>query len=118
VNSAWPPDDSKNKLPVSGRNEADPEVNSIRISGTIDIYGASDFRDQLRRELQERADVSLDLSSVEGCDACGLQTLISAITTACRSGKRFRIAAQSGAITRVSEELGINLSELLSSQAK
>ena len=117
MNSAWTPDDSTN-LPALSPHEADPDVNSIRISGTIDIYGASEFRDQLRRELHDRAEVALDLSAVEGCDACGLQTLISAVKTAHQSGKRLRFAAQSGAIVRLSEELGIDVPELLMPQAK
>ena len=93
-------------------NITQTESGLLQIAGTLDIYSADAFREELVRHVQARPSVALDLSAVEACDITGLQLLCSAAKTAAADGKRFEIAAVSTALTETRTALGFTAEQL------
>ena len=84
---------------------------TLKILGTLDISGADAFRETLARQLEYCSGV--DLSEVESCDATALQLLYSARKSAEGRGQTFQITGISEAVKAASNDLGVNMEELV-----
>ncbi len=88
----------------------------VKIVGILDISAADELRRELSASLQQEPALSLDLSSVEACDAAALQVLWAARNTAARLNKSFGIAALSEQVINTSSALGIPVAGLLQAE--
>ena len=92
----------------------DKATGVLQISGTLDIDGADSLREALldcSLHQSAAADLSADLSDVDGCDAAALQVLLAARRDAVAAGKAFRITAASNAVTDTAAALGLPIDE-------
>jgi len=96
-------------LNSSERTIEHPKDGPLRAAGAVDTYAAAELRDALARALEERAELTLDLSAVESCDFTTIQLLCSARRSAGELGKPFTVTALSEAVTGASAALGLPL---------
>jgi anti-anti-sigma factor len=84
----------------------------LKIAGSLDVSTAGTLCDSLRDCLGWQAELSLDLSNVDSCDAAVLQLLCAARKTAAQLHKPFRVVSWSPAVLETCAALGIALEEL------
>ena len=85
-----------------------PKEGPLRAAGALDTYAAAELRDALAKALEERAELAVDLSAVEGCDFTTIQLLCSARRSAEESGKPFVVTAFSEAVAGACAALGLS----------
>ena len=88
------------------------QENRIRLTGEITIRNAAELRRRFTDALDRKADLVADLSTVESCDAAGLQLICSSRKTATARGLRLRIESLSPAIEAAARGIGLPLVEL------
>ena len=66
--------------------------NTIKVSGPLTIYEASDIHKELLHSLAENNTINIDLGDVDSCDVAGIQLLISAIKTGEKEEKQITIS--------------------------
>ncbi len=87
---------------------ASEDTHIVRLAGDLDLYGVAAARESLLYHLARNRGVELDLGAVTGCDAAGLQVLISARRTAEASGGTFRIHTAAPEIGKCAALLGVD----------
>jgi anti-sigma B factor antagonist len=85
------------------------------LPGSLDLYAVDALRTQLLQLLTPGADVRVDLREVRACDLAGLQLLCAARRTAETIHARLVIENPSAAVLDACVHLGVNPSELSSS---
>lgn len=80
----------------------------LRISGTVDTYGAARLREELLRAFAEHAALTVDLSAVEACDFTAIQLLCSARRSAQEVARPFAVTGVSEAVRRACAALGLS----------
>ena len=84
----------------------------VRVEGELSIRNADEVHHSLLAATASITEVVLDLSSVEECDAAGLQLLCAVRRSAAQRGQRFAITGASQAVQSAAEVLGLRLMEL------
>ena len=87
-------------------SSAETSTKTLKIKGILDAGQVPELRRTLLAGFAQAGSVELDLSQVEGCDAVGLQVLLSARATAERSGKPLRLTSLSPAVKEAAASLG------------
>lgn len=82
--------------------------NILTIQGTLDIGVAGELRQAFSEGLSGTADLILDLSEVDGCDAAVFQLFCSARKTAELLNRKLHVSGLSGAAGRNAVELGFS----------
>ncbi len=85
------------------------------IGGTADVYSASELRDALLSYIQSAPAPVVDISAVDGCDATGLQLLISARISARQAGKALIIDSLPVPVAEACVRLGVELADVVPS---
>ncbi len=78
----------------------------LKISGTLDIDSAAALRESLLGCFLRQAQVTADLSEVEGCDTAAFQVLVATQRMAVSLGKTFRVTAASSRLLDTAAGLG------------
>jgi anti-anti-sigma factor len=87
----------------------DKTTGVLKISGRLDIDGASSLREALLDCFLQQPEVTTDLSEIDGCDTAALQVLLAAGQDAAAAGKAFRVIAVSPVVTDTAAALGLEL---------
>ena len=85
----------------------------VKVGATLSIYEVTALRDEIVSHLDTHGRLILDLGAIVKCDAAGIQLLYSARKTADKKGKSVMIRNPSSAVSRVVDDLGGNMDELL-----
>jgi anti-anti-sigma regulatory factor len=86
--------------------------NIVRIAGTLGLSEADELHKALAGSLNRHSGLMLDLSSVDACDASGLQLLYAARRSALIAKKPFRIVAISPEFEQACITLGTSVDML------
>ena len=93
------------------RVSSDESGRVLNVAGDLEISVAEALRSALRDYVLQHAEVILDLTAVESCDAAALQLIWSARKMAEQHAKRFDIAGMSPAVEQTCAALGFSLGE-------
>lgn len=90
---------------------------SLKISGAMTIYEASDLRDQLLACLNEYDAIVLDMQGVQDCDTAGIQLLCAAQKSAQQMGKSFSLLGPAAKVVEAARNAGLDLENAIFSKA-
>ena len=79
----------------------------LKLTGPATLYESQAMRDALREALARGKDLRVDLELSGPWDLAGLQVLISAVTTAHKSGQAVRLVQVPGVCRELSERSGL-----------
>jgi anti-anti-sigma factor len=85
----------------------DDASGTVKLSGSLDLYGADQLGEALRLQVERGGDVVLDFESVGGCDVAGAQLLIAAGKTLKARGNRLQIEKTSPGFLESLEQIGL-----------
>ncbi len=85
----------------------DDASGTVKLSGTLDLYGADQLGEALRLEVERGGDLLLDLESVGGCDVAGAQLLLAAAKTLNARGNRLHVEKTSPGFLESLEQIGL-----------
>ncbi len=85
----------------------DDASGTVKLSGSLDLYGADQLGEALRLEVGRGGDVRLDLESVAACDVAGTQLLLAAAKTLTAQGNRLHIEKTSPGFLESLKQLGL-----------
>ena len=84
----------------------DPQA-EICIDGDLTIAGLAPLRERLLAELAGDRDCQLNVSNVARVDTLGLQLLVSAIFTAARAGRTWKVTGETETFRSSMDALGL-----------
>ena len=96
---------------MNSNMSATDENDSLKLTGSLDIYSAESLRDVLLKHAESSRSISIDLSAVEVCDVTGLQLLYSARRSAEAANKSFLITSVSDAFLAACAAAGVAQSD-------
>jgi anti-anti-sigma factor len=96
------------KLTITTPQDGGP----LHLAGDLDIYGASELRDALERQVRDYPSLALDLSGVTACDSVAVQLLCSARRSAEAAHKPFRVVQVSAPVALACTTLGLTSEQL------
>jgi anti-sigma B factor antagonist len=79
----------------------------IGVDGSMTIYDAVGFRDELLAALDQASEFDVDLEQVEEIDTAGVQLLLMAWNEAARTGRQIRLVAASEVVKEVLDRYGL-----------
>lgn len=82
-------------------------LGALRLSGALEIHDAPAVQKFLLESLAEGADLAVDLSQVNACDAAGAQLLCAARISAGKAGKRIYFEHPTSAVLECWAALGL-----------
>ncbi len=85
----------------------------VKFDGGLTVYEASAIRDELLKCLDAHDSLTLDLSSVCGCDLTGVQLLYSTRLAAEAEDKSFAIRGATADVIEAITQLGLEPGEVL-----
>lgn len=71
---------------------ADHQVR-VSVEGELDLVGAPELEETLKRELLASNDVLLDLSAMDFIDSTGLHAIVDSVRTAKAAGRKIKLSA-------------------------
>ena len=99
------------------RKEKDGTV-TLKIEGSLSIYEAAAFREELLTCFEKFEDLTLVLNGVDDCDTAGLQLLCAARKTAEATGKTLTVSDAPQPVTDTLQSAGLNPDEILNTETQ
>jgi len=85
----------------------------LTLPDALDNSTAEEVRKALLAHLEHHAEILLNLSQIERCDAAGVQVLLAMQRSAAAAAKPFAVVATTDALTTVCAALGISSAQFV-----
>jgi phospholipid transport system transporter-binding protein len=93
--------------------EGDSSRTLLCLRGSLNITAAEKIQAELLSYLAGGKPEAVDLSSVDACDAAGMQIVLALEKSMAQAGKSFRIVAASDAFLHTADSLGVDFGDVL-----